>query len=122
MLKTFNEMYTLVSENESDRIEARAQWEFSGIIFFVIFFVQLKGVTVAADAYEEIENIIADLDLEDIRKIRAKDLSRGQKRLVHVAIAFGGGSKVSFRLLSKCSFLHTQLNRLLFPLGTDHPA
>lgn len=75
--------------------QVNALYDYLSVEEHVSLFVQLKGVIIAADAYEEIEDLIDGLDLETIRKTRAKNLSEGEKRLVHIAIAFAGGSKVS---------------------------
>jgi ABC-type lipopolysaccharide export system ATPase subunit len=51
-----------------------------------------------------IERLLHGLDLEHIRHIQAANLNHAEKRLVHIAMAFCGGSKVStyYYVLSYC--------------------
>ena len=51
-------------------------------------------MALCADAKQEIDTFVKDLDLEPKRRSLAGTLSGGQKRALSVGIAFCGGSKV----------------------------
>ena len=58
-------------------------------------FSTFKGVA-SNDVQEEVEKILKDFQLEDMKNIVAKNLSAGQRRKLSIAISIIGGSEVIF--------------------------
>ena len=59
-------------------------------------FVQLKGCE-AGMVQEQVDNMIAEVGLEDKRDAQSKSLSGGMKRKLSIGIALIAGSKVHFQ-------------------------